>query len=95
MTKQKINPEKYGRPRTRTLKCEGCCLADITALAVRLSDAGVGDYWEDVDQYVRNQLVEQQFVNADLMRKMSEAGPEHEAKPPMESAEEQEEGMRP
>jgi hypothetical protein len=42
--------------------CEGCQIADMTALAIRLSDAGVGDYWDDVDSYVRNHLVEQQHT---------------------------------
>jgi len=40
--------------------------------AINLSDGGVGDYWEDVDQYVRNTIVEDQFVDADLIRKMCE-----------------------
>ncbi len=42
--------------------CETCELADMIALAIRLSDAGVGDYWDDVDRYVRNQFVEQQHM---------------------------------
>jgi hypothetical protein len=42
--------------------CETCEIADMIALAIRLSDAGVGDYWDDVDRYVRNQFVEQQHV---------------------------------
>ena len=43
--------------------CETCEVADMIGLAIRLSDEGVGDYWEDVDQYVRNQFVEQQHVS--------------------------------
>jgi hypothetical protein len=42
--------------------CETCEIADMIALAIRLSDAGIGDYWDDVDSYVRNQFVEQQHV---------------------------------
>ena len=42
--------------------CETCELADMIALAIRLSDAEIGDYWDDVDRYVRNQFVEQQHV---------------------------------
>ena len=30
----------------------------MTLLAILLSDGGVGDYWDDVDQYVRNQLID-------------------------------------
>jgi hypothetical protein len=58
-----------GRP------CESCCIADMVGLATRLSDAGVGDYWDDVDMYVRNQLVEQQVINADLLQAVSEHFP--------------------
>ncbi len=42
--------------------CEGCQIADVVALAIHLSDLGVGDYWEDVDRTVRNQLIESQQV---------------------------------
>ncbi len=49
--------------------CEACCIADLVALAVKLSDAGVGDYWEDVERYVRNQLVEQHITRKDLLMK--------------------------
>jgi hypothetical protein len=59
----------------------------MVALAVRLSQAGVGDYWEDVDQYVRNQLVEHQPTRVDLMRRASEASAEHVAKGPHETNE--------
>jgi hypothetical protein len=42
---------------------ETCGLANMTALAIKLSNAGVGDYWDDVDCYVRNHLTEAQFIN--------------------------------
>jgi hypothetical protein len=42
---------------------ETCEIADMIALAIRLSDEGIGDYWEDVDQYVRNHFVEQQHTS--------------------------------
>ena len=48
---------------TNNNRCETCEVSDIMALAIRLSDAGVGDYWEDVDQYVRNQFSEQQTMD--------------------------------
>jgi hypothetical protein len=41
--------------------CETCGLADMVHLAVLLSDAGVGDYWDDVERYARNQLLENQY----------------------------------
>ncbi len=71
-----IAPENWGRPRHEALRCEGCGTADMVALAVRLSQTGVGDYWEDVDQYVRNQLIEHQLTRLDLMRRASEASAE-------------------
>ena len=40
----------------------------MAAIAIKLSDAGVGDYWEDVDQYVRNAIVEDQFIDAELLK---------------------------
>ena len=55
------------------------------ALAIKLCDAGF-DYWEDVDQYVRNELVEQQLLRADLLERISEAGPVHELDSPRETA---------
>ncbi|MHB1296755.1 MAG: glycoside hydrolase family protein [Anaerolineae bacterium] len=81
-----IDPEKHGRPRVLFgQRNEACGMAEMIALAIRLSDAGIGDYWEDVDQYVRNQFVEQQVIDADLMQKASDASPEHTLKPPEET----------
>jgi hypothetical protein len=65
-------PEKCGN-RTSALGelTEACALGDIIVSAVMLSDAGLGDYWDDVDSIVRNQLVEQQVTDLDQMRKIS------------------------
>ena len=38
-------------------------------VAIKLSDAGVGDYWDDVDEYVRNTFVEDQFVDLELLKR--------------------------
>lgn len=54
-------------------RCESCALGDWVAMGIRLSDAGVGDYWDDVDACVRNQLVEQQVLNADWLREIAAA----------------------
>jgi hypothetical protein len=45
---------------------QGCGCGRLIGLAVKLTDAGVGDYWEDVDLYIRNQGVEMQFTDDDL-----------------------------
>ena len=55
---------------------EGCTVADMVGLAVRLTDAGAGDYWDDVDQYARNGLLEIQAVDKEEMERVSQAGPE-------------------
>lgn len=57
-------------------QCEGCALGDLVAMGIRLSDAGVGDYWDDVDAVVRNHLAEQQFIDADLLEQISRASPD-------------------
>jgi hypothetical protein len=52
---------------------EGCSTADMIALAIRLSDTGGGDYWDDVSHYVRNHFVELQFSRVDDLRAVSQA----------------------
>jgi hypothetical protein len=67
-----------GIPRLGWINCypgatnlvEGCALGDLTALGIRLSDAGAGDYWDDVDAVVRNHLVEQQVTNPELLERV-------------------------
>jgi hypothetical protein len=69
-----------GIPRMGFINCfpgtsnhmESCALGDIIGLGVRLSDCGMGDYWDDVDACARNQLVEQQFTSADKLRRVAE-----------------------
>ncbi len=51
---------------------ESCALGDLIGLGVRLSDIGMGDYWDDVDAVARNQLVEQQLTSADKLRRVAE-----------------------
>jgi len=55
---------------------EGCALGDIIALAIRLSESGAGDHWDDVDALTRNQLAEAQYLRPDLMHKIVDAAPE-------------------
>jgi len=51
---------------------EGCCTGDFPALGIALTDAGVGDYWDDVDYAVRNALTQMQVKDADALRAVSE-----------------------
>ncbi len=55
---------------------EGCTTADLVALGVQLSSAGLGDFWDQVDVMVRNSLSEAQVTDSDALRKLSESGPE-------------------
>ena len=71
-----VTPERYGRlgdlaTWVRT-GAETCGIADMIGLAIDLSDAGIGDYWDDVDHFVRNQLVEQQLIDADRLGAISD-----------------------
>ena len=59
--------ETYGRSKELHGVCDGGGIAAAVMLAVNLSDAGVADYWDDVDYIVRNQLIEQQFIDANVM----------------------------
>ncbi len=45
--------------------CESCEIADMIAIALKLTDGGAGDYYDDVDRWVRNQFAEQQLTNGD------------------------------
>ena len=40
--------------------CEPCCIANMIALAIKLSDQGLGDYWDHVEQIVRNFFIDSQ-----------------------------------
>jgi DUF1680 family protein len=72
-----ITPERFGRIGSMgewvRRSSETCGIADILALAIALSDAGIGDYWDDVDHFVRNQLVEQQLIDRGRMESISES----------------------
>ena len=60
-------PDKRG-----FIDCEACCVADMVQIAMRLSLAGVHDYWDDVDRYMRNQFAEMQMTSSDWIYRMVE-----------------------
>ena len=64
---------------------EVCTISDMIATAIKLTEAGMGDYYEDVDQAVRNQLIESQFLRADFLQQIADAAPKHTARPPQET----------
>ena len=53
-------PEFVDQPRNS----EGCNLADMVTLAIELSKAGVADYWDDADRWIRNHYAEAQLTPA-------------------------------
>ena len=55
-------PEMLGRPNFET--SELCEVADMIALGIKLSAAGAGDYWDDVDRWARNMFAEGQLTPA-------------------------------
>jgi len=55
--------------------CETCMVADMLTLAVKLTTGGAGDYWDDVDRWVRNQFTEQQLTSSDWVYAMAERQP--------------------
>jgi hypothetical protein len=65
---------------------EGCTLGDMIGLAVALSDAGLGDYWDDVEKYARNGLLCAQATDLEELQRVSEAGQERPANAPFGGA---------
>jgi hypothetical protein len=55
--------------------CESCTLGDFAGMAVKMSEAGVGDYWDDIDRCVRNQYTEAQLTQVDWVYRMAENQP--------------------
>ena len=53
---------------------ESCEVAGMIGLALKLSAAGLGDYWDDADRWIRNQFAENQLLEADWIYHMAEAG---------------------
>jgi len=45
--------------------CESCEVADMIFLALRLTRAGLGDHWEDIERWVRNHFVEGEMTRTD------------------------------
>ncbi len=54
----------------------------MIGMAVTLSDAGLGDYWDDVEMYARNGLLCAQATDLDELKRVSMAGSD---RPPMSS----------
>jgi hypothetical protein len=55
--------------------CESCEVADMIAIALKLTDGGAGDYYDDVDRWVRNQFAEQQLTNGGWIHELEKTQP--------------------
>ncbi|OFX13927.1 MAG: hypothetical protein A2Z18_08570 [Armatimonadetes bacterium RBG_16_58_9] len=66
-------PENIGDPNEMEA-AETCQLAGMIGLALKLSAAGMGDYWDDADRWMRNQFAENQLTQCDWMYHMAEGG---------------------
>lgn len=51
---------------------ETCQVTDMITLALRLSDAGIADYWDDADRWVRNMFAEGQLRTTDWIQRVPE-----------------------
>ena len=54
------------------IDCETCCVVDMLLTALWMTKAGVGDYWDDIDRYLRNQFAEMQMTSGDWLTRMTE-----------------------
>jgi len=54
---------------------ESCMLGDFLALTVKMSRAGIGDYWDDADRIIRNQMAESQITDINLLERLSQNAP--------------------
>ena len=72
-------PERYNRPAWLHGITEPCGVGDMAVLAVKLTDAGLGEYWDDVDYIVRNHLSAQQIIDLEGMRKIAGGSVQHDS----------------
>ena len=49
---------------------ELCEVADMIALGLKLTEAGAGDYWDDVDRWTRNMFAEGQLTQCDWIERL-------------------------
>ena len=66
---------------------EGCALVDMLDIALMLSEAGVGDYWDDIDSMVRNHLVEHQMLDRKRLKHIVSHSPKSEMRPEINNTE--------
>ena len=53
---------------------EMCEVGDMVGLALKLSELGVGDYWDDADRWIRNMFAEGQLTQCDWIYRFANMG---------------------
>ena len=53
---------------------ELCEVSDMIALALKMSDAGIADCWDDADRWIRNMFAEGQLLSTDWIGRFRESG---------------------
>ena len=55
----------YPKAARGCLVSETCEVAEMIALALKLTRLGIGDYWDEADRWIRNQFAENQLTRVD------------------------------
>jgi hypothetical protein len=55
--------------------CEGCAVGVMISLALKMSRAGVHDYWDDADRWIRNHFAESQLTSPELIQRIANRSP--------------------
>ena len=65
---------EYAKPYRTS---EGCAVADMLSLALKLSSTGAGDYYEDAERWARNHFAEMQLTRskADQLARLGQTQP--------------------
>lgn len=53
-------------------RCESCTIGDMITMALKLSTAGAGDYWDDADRWTRNHFAESQMTDPQWVHRLAE-----------------------
>lgn len=56
-------------------RCETDTIADMLAIALKMSAAGIADYWDDADRWTRNHFTESQLTSTDWVYRLAERSP--------------------
>src|SRR6185437_6514621 len=63
----------YGAAKDYHMTAETCELAGMIGVALKLSAAGIADYWDDADRWIRNQFAEDQLRRSDWIYRFPQA----------------------